>query len=288
MKGNFQRKQGNVPSSTSMRRSSQNEAGRATRLMRFTLIELLVVIAIIGILASMLLPALSQARKQAKIISCSGNIKQLLTTFQVYTMDNGDYMPSAQIDYPNNPYWYNLLESLMNSKTTRLRDYKYETAPQIWWCPSYKLNRQLDVNYKHFPYAYNSYLNGFAVDSSGVLLGSPRKIQQVKRPSRVFCISDSDDDGWRGMNMNGIVQFIGIRHGYKIAPMGFIDGHVKTVNPFAYTGVGGIHSFTNYATGAENRNTYASLNIANQTLELRHAWGGNNNDYSNNYDYLTK
>ncbi|MGA2246469.1 MAG: type II secretion system protein [Verrucomicrobiota bacterium] len=68
----------------------------------FTLIELLVVIAIIGILASLLLPVLSRAKRTAATAACLSNLHQIGVAINIYVPENNNRLPNCLM-LPNQP-----------------------------------------------------------------------------------------------------------------------------------------------------------------------------------------
>jgi prepilin-type N-terminal cleavage/methylation domain-containing protein/prepilin-type processing-associated H-X9-DG protein len=61
----------------------------------FTLVELLVVIGIIALLISILMPALSRARRAANTVACGANIRSILQAMQMYVAENAGFIPGS-------------------------------------------------------------------------------------------------------------------------------------------------------------------------------------------------
>lgn len=72
----------------------------------FTLIELLVVVAIIGLLATMSLVAISEARIRARDVKRKADLKQIKNALEMYNMDNGVYPRAGGCTYGSNCYVY--------------------------------------------------------------------------------------------------------------------------------------------------------------------------------------
>ncbi len=141
----------------------------------FTLIELLVVISIIAVLMSIMMPALSRARDQAKTVICGTRLHNVALSFSVYAEDYNS-VPLCW-NYDSKESWHNLLLKL-----------KYVNKESLF-CPALILDParvwpypETETSYYFGHYAMNYYIGGTYGHYGGSLVDrKPLKLYQKTR-----------------------------------------------------------------------------------------------------------
>jgi len=201
---------------------------RAAEHPAFSLIELLTVIAIIGIIAALLLPVLSQAKRRAQQVQCVGNLHQLGIGLANFVSDNHAYPSHFSGPNGDNPGPWELQLERGGFDNSKPKKNFWQVG--VWNCPA----AQGGPNGQS--YGYNSFgslrignltnnfgLHGLWVSGSGMV---PVAESAVVVPSDMMAIGESDSmDFGRSESYNFHHKVL--RH-QNLSNVVFCDGHVES------------------------------------------------------------
>jgi prepilin-type N-terminal cleavage/methylation domain-containing protein/prepilin-type processing-associated H-X9-DG protein len=222
-----------------------SDLSRPTGRFAFTLIELLVVIAIIGILAAMLLPALSKAKATAQATGCLNNLKQWGVATHIYVADNDDFLPPEgkvtplDSDLANSTYqaWYIQLPAMINLLPSYLNlpermDPTIAPSHSIWFCPSNARRANISASgnsHNLFHYVLNTGFNGVGNPAAGGTDHPKIKLTAIPvAPAVVVWLYDNQQAPALG-DGNSVTNLHNMGANFS-----FLDGHAKWFKKSAY------------------------------------------------------
>src|SRR5437773_4057785 len=263
-----------MDSHVSLKRIEGEPSWRSPALSAFTLVELLVVIAIIGVLASLLLPALSMAKASAQATTCKNHLRQMGLGLKMYVDENDHRYPlyvgspgpsygdATNVWVGGGVYWSSKLFPY----------YPVNWTHAGYHCPGYQgltrgaAGKNLGTRLGSYAYNAKGSMVNYAYTNANLGLGTKISRQiavsenAVKVPSEMFAIGESkyanamanpfpggaggEDALECGIGAFGSA-FDPRRDGKKYNLL-FCDGHVSAMNPMVLFNPTNTASMWNY------------------------------------------
>jgi prepilin-type N-terminal cleavage/methylation domain-containing protein/prepilin-type processing-associated H-X9-DG protein len=175
----------------------------------FTLVEMLVVIGIIGIVVSMVVPAIGTVQAEAHSTQCLSNLRQIHTAIQSHRAVNNDLLPLAAMLQGDavNPDFIRLAERL---------DPIISKASEVWLCPADQTQDSQEIGTSYY------------YSAGGWMLFEVASIAEPRRVARI--ITQRYDSGF--LRTFPVSADSNIYHEYGSrypANAVFIDGHARVM-----------------------------------------------------------